>query len=157
MPPPADEQPIPILIAEDSQYDRMILAEAFEQLNLAVTLTFVTDGEEVLDYLRGITAALGVRPSAMILPALVLMDLNMPRMGGLDTLKAMRADLILRALPVIVLTTSDEPRQVALAYANGVNSFLTKPWRFEDLVALLDSFGAFWLRASKLPDIAAIV
>jgi CheY-like chemotaxis protein len=157
MPPPADRQPIAILIAEDSQHDRMILAEAFEQLDVAVTLTFVADGEELLDYLRRRTADIGAIPTALILPALILMDLNMPRMNGIDTLKALRTDPMLRALPVIVLTTSEQPRQIALAYANGVNSFLTKPWQFEELVTLLDSFGAFWLRGAKLPDIAAIL
>ena len=138
-------------MAEDNKYDRMILEQAFSELDFNVRLHFVNDGEDVLDYLRCRNAyeAEGAAPR----PALVLMDLNMPRMNGHEAVRALRADDALRVLPVIVLSTSDNPAQIALAYANGANAFMTKPAHFEDVVALLRTFGEFWLTIVRLPSI----
>ncbi|MGE0222670.1 MAG: response regulator [Acetobacteraceae bacterium] len=146
-------QRIVVLVAEDNQYDRLILQEAFAELGLDIDLQFVSDGEEVLDYLRRRNgyAADDAAPT----PTLVLMDLNMPRMNGHDAVREIRADPILRVLPVIVLSTSDSPRQIAQAYANGVNAFMTKPGRFEDFVDLLRGFHAFWFEHARLPSLAS--
>ncbi len=143
------DEPFVILVAEDNKYDRMILEQAFAELDFKVRLRFVNDGEDLLDYLlrRNAYAAEGAAPR----PALVLMDLNMPRMNGHDAVRALRAIDALRPLPVIVLSTSDNPAQIALAYANGVTAFMAKPGRFEDVVELLRMFGEFWLTAARLP------
>jgi two-component system response regulator len=142
-------KPIAILVAEDSKYDRMILEQAFSEIDSNVRLYFVNDGEDALDYLRSRNAyaAAGAAPR----PALLLMDLNMPRMNGHEAVRALRADNTLRVLPVIVLSTSDDPVQIAEAYANGVNAFMTKPGHFDDVVALLRKFSEFWLTAIHLP------
>ena len=142
-------EPIAIVVAEDNKYDRMILAEAFREVGLNVTLSFVSHGEELLDYLRGRYGH--AEAQATPRPSLILMDLNMPRMDGNEALKRIRADAALRKLPVVVLSMSDSSRQIAEAYDNGANAFMTKPGHFDDLVRMLRSFGHFWLREAKLP------
>jgi CheY-like chemotaxis protein len=146
-------QPITILVAEDSKYDRMILQQAFGELGLNVSLHFVDNGEAVLDYLhrRNAFAVAATSPR----PALVLMDLNMPRMNGQETLLAIREDEALRSLPVIVLSTSDSPKQIDQAYKNGVNAFVTKPGRYDEFVDLVSRLGAFWLTTARLPGVSA--
>jgi two-component system response regulator len=148
-PPSSETDPAVILVAEDSKYDRMILEEAFKEVGCDVGLRFVTDGEDALDYLhrRNRYTAAGAAPR----PLLLLLDLNMPRMDGSEALRALRADAELRALPVIILSTSDNPRQIVQAYANGANAFMTKPGSFDEFVALLRGFAAFWLDIARLP------
>ncbi len=143
--------PFSILVAEDSAIDRMLLHEAFEELDFQVRLVFVGDGQELLDYLRERSPP--VIGEAARLPTLVLMDLNMPRMKGIEALIELRADASLRVLPVIALSTSNSPRQIAQAYACGVNAYLIKPEHFDDFVDLLKTFGSFWLRKAKLPNV----
>lgn len=142
-------EPLLILVAEDNKYDRMILEEVFVELGWTVAVRFVTNGEEVLDYLnrRNAYAAPAIAPR----PALILMDLNMPRMTGDEALREIRADPAFSMLPVIVLSTADSPKLIVQAYANGINAFMTKPGAFEEFVDLLRKFGAFWLDGAKLP------
>jgi CheY-like chemotaxis protein len=144
---------VSILVAEDNKYDQLILQAAFDELALPVRLTFVGNGEDVLDYLHRRNGY--VTPESAPRPDLILMDLNMPRMNGNDTVIAIRADTDLRLLPVIALSTSDNPRQITQAYANGVNAFMTKPGRFDDFVELLRRFSDFWLCSARLPRLDA--
>ena len=144
-------EPFSIVVAEDNKYDRLILEEAFKELDLNVTLSFVSHGEELLDYLHGQNAY--AEQSTPPRSSLVLMDLNMPRMNGTEALKRIRADAKLRKLPVMVLSTSENPLQIAQAYDNGANAFMTKPGHFDDLLEMLRSFGAFWLHEAKLPNL----
>jgi CheY-like chemotaxis protein len=148
---PQPRDPPLILVAEDNKYDRLILQEVFAELGWNVSLRFVTNGEEVMDYLnrRNTFAAPNTAPR----PVLVLMDLNMPRLTGNEALRLIRADPALCMLPVIVLSTADSPKLVIQAYANGINAFMTKPGAFEEFVDLLRRFGAFWLEGAKLPII----
>lgn len=149
MPQPPDDGPPSIVVAEDSAFDRMLLERAFGELDFAVRLTFVGDGEELLDFLR--RAAAAAADDHVALPRLVLLDLSMPRMKGLEALVHLRADPRLRMLPVIALTSSNGSGQIAQAYANGVNAFLTKPDQFDDFVDMLRAFGTFWLQTASLP------
>jgi CheY-like chemotaxis protein len=155
MQPAAKSTPIAVLVAEDSELDRMLLREAFEELSFDVDLSFVGDGEELFDYLRRRNAYAAEKSIPM--PALILMDLNMPRMKGLDAVKELRADSVLRTLPVIVPTTSSSPKQIAQAFAAGVNAYMTKPEQFSALLIMLEKFGDFWLRSSKLPDPSVLI
>jgi two-component system, response regulator len=145
--PPAE--PTAILVAEDNKFDRMILQQAFTELGLNVSLSFVGNGEEVLDFLHKRNAYATIIPSPP--PALILMDLNMPRMDGHETIRAIRRDKALDLVPVIVLSTSNNPQQIAQAYADGVNAFMTKPGPYDDFLDLLRKFGAFWLTGARLP------
>ena len=149
--PPPSEPSLPlVLVAEDSAHDRIIIEEAFREAGIAATLRFVEDGEELLDYLqrRGRYAGGdGVAPW----PAVVLLDINMPKVNGHEAMRAIRADPLLRELPVVALSTSDSPKQIAQAYAVGVNSFLTKPPRFPAFVELIRLFAGYWLLGVRLP------
>jgi CheY-like chemotaxis protein len=146
-------EPTQILVAEDNKYDRMILQQAFTELGLNVSLNFVDNGEEVLDFLHQRNAY--ATPARSPRPVLVLMDLNMPRMNGQEALRAIRQDETLLRLPVVVLSTSNNPSQIAQAYANGVNAFMTKPGPYGDFLDLLRKFGAFWLTGAQLPSPSA--
>lgn len=138
-----------VLVAEDSKYDRMILQQAFDEVGASVTLRFVADGAELLDYLCRRNAYSG--EGAAIRPDVILLDLNMPRMDGNEALRQIRADVALRMLPVVVLSTSDNRKQVVQAHVDGVNAFMTKPGRFEDLLDMVTKFVAFWRDTARLP------
>lgn len=141
--------PVIVLVAEDNKYDRLILAEVFGELGFNVHLHFVVDGEEMLDYLHGRNQYAG--EGAAPRPDLILLDLNMPRMDGHEAVKLLRNDEALHMLPVIVLSTTNNPRQIAKAYANGVNAFLTKPDRYDEFLDIVGKMGNFWFRAAVLP------
>jgi CheY-like chemotaxis protein len=139
-----------VLVAEDSAIDRLIIEEAFEESGVEATLHFVEDGEELLDYLRRRgDYALGGKLAPR--PAIVLLDINMPKLNGHEVLREIRLDQQLRDLPVVALSTSDSPKQIAQAYAVGVNSFLTKPGKFSEFVKLIRLFGTYWLEGARLP------
>jgi CheY-like chemotaxis protein len=140
-----------IVVAEDSHHDRLIIEEVFSAAEVGVELRFVENGEELLDYLlrRGAYAA----GDAMApWPAIVLLDINMPKVNGHEAMRAIRAHPLLRHLPVVALSTSDSPKQIAQAYALGVNSFMTKPARFDSFVDLIRKFAAYWLTGVRLPQ-----
>lgn len=145
-------RPLPVvLVAEDSEHDRLIIAEAFKEAVILAELRFVEDGEELLDYLRRTGAYADGAGRDAPWPAVVLLDINMPKVNGHEAMRAIRADARLRDLPVIALSTSDSPKQIALAYSLGVNSFLTKPARFPDFVKLMRLFAGYWLEGVRLP------
>lgn len=147
---PRPSRPV-ILVAEDSEHDRLIVEEVFREAGVDADLRFVEDGEDLLDYLRhrGAYAAGGALAPW---PAVVLLDINMPKVNGHEAMRFIRADPLLRTLPVVALSTSDSPKQIAQAYALGVNSFLTKPARFDAYVDLMRKFAAYWLTGVRLPQ-----
>ncbi len=140
-----------VLVAEDSEHDRSIIEEAFREAGIQVELRFVEDGERLLDYLNGCADPTRADGRDAPWPAVVLLDINMPKVNGHEAMRAIRATPRLKDLPVVALSTSDSPKQIAQAYAVGVNSFLTKPARFEDFVNLMRLFGAYWLGGVRLP------
>ena len=140
---------IHILMAEDDPDDRMLVAEAFEEKRVTNSLSFVEDGEELLDYLnqRGKYSDSKRFPR----PDMILLDLNMPRMDGREALKVIKADPGLRSIPVIVLTTSQAEQDVLMSYDLGASSFITKPVTFEGLVDAIGVFDKYWVQIVKLP------
>ncbi len=147
--------PLALLVAEDSEIDRMLLRDTFDELNFNVELLFVGDGEELIDYLRRRNAYKNKQLSPT--PSLILMDLNMPRMNGMAALKILRADPSLCILPVIVLSTSTDPKQIAQAYAHGINAYLSKPERIDDMIEMIRKFGEFWFGGTQLPDPSSLL
>jgi CheY-like chemotaxis protein len=141
--------PITILMADDDADDRLMAQEALEEARLANELRFVTDGEELLDYLhrRGPYAAVGAAPQ----PGLILLDLNMPKKDGRQALKELKADPALRHIPVVVLTTSKAEEDILRTYDLGVNSFITKPVMFESLVDIMQTLARYWFEIVSLP------
>lgn len=136
-----------ILVAEDDADDRILLADAFAESGVPVKLEFTADGVELLERLLWRDAEPGVT-----LPDLVLLDLNMPRMDGRDSLRAIREQPRLRHLPVIVLTTSRAELDIRLSYQLGANSYVTKPRRFTELIAVLHSLERYWMDIVQLPS-----
>jgi CheY-like chemotaxis protein len=141
--------PISILVAEDDPDDRLMIEEAFEESRLANEVTFVGDGEELLACLRreGDFAALAGQP----FPGVILLDLNMPRKDGRETLRELKADPVLCRIPVVVLTTSRAEEDIVRTYGLGVSSFITKPVSFEGLVDAIRVLCRYWIEIVALP------
>ena len=138
-----------ILLVEDNPDDAELTRIAFEEAGSPHRLHVVLDGVEALDYLflRGRHAA---RQPA-VLPAMVLLDLNLPRLDGREVLQALRADPATRTLPVVVLTTSAEPLDVDDVYALGADSYIQKPVEFERFVETVRQIDAHWLAPEPRP------
>lgn len=136
-----------ILVAEDDADDRVLLSDAFAESGVEVSIEFVADGVELM-------ARLAERDLAAdeVLPDLVLLDLNMPRMDGREALRAIRDSERLRHLPAIILTTSNAELDIRLSYQLGANSYVTKPRRFEELITVLRSLERYWMDIVQLPS-----
>ena len=141
--------PIPILIADDDEEDRVLAKEALIEARLANDLRFVADGEELMDYLRG--QGRYAAPGAAPRPGLLLLDIKMPKMDGFECLRAIRADPALRQIPVVVLTTSRAEEDIYRSYDLGVNSFVSKPVTFDGLVDAMRTIGRYWFQIVALP------
>jgi CheY-like chemotaxis protein len=137
-----------LLLAEDDDDDYMLIQDAFRDSLIANDLVRVCDGEELLAYLRR-TGEYATRANRD--PAIILMDLNMPKMDGRTALREIKSDAALRHYPVIVLTTSKTEEDVLRSYQIGVNAFMQKPGSFETLVRALKSFENYWLQIVELP------
>jgi CheY-like chemotaxis protein len=142
-------KPITILMADDDADDRQLTREAFEESRLANDLRFVEDGEELLDYLyrRGKYADPDTSPR----PGIILLDLNMPRKDGREALQIIRGDPRLRAIRVIILTTSKAEEDMLRSYDLSAASYITKPVTFERLVEVVRTLGKYWLEIVELP------
>ena len=139
-----------ILLVEDNADDIELTRIAFAEAQLDHRLDVVRDGAEALDYLfaRGTHAH---RDPAR-LPAIVLLDLNLPKVDGREVLQAIRASEATRNLPVVVLTTSTEPFDVDASYALGANSYIRKPVDFERFVWAVKQVGLYWLMLNHAPE-----
>lgn len=131
-----------ILVVDDSVADVRLLREAAREEAIPADLLAVGDGEQALAHLRGG----GERPD------LVLLDLNLPGRDGRDVLQAIKTDPALKSIPVIVLSTSSSPADVADCYALHANSYLVKPMGLDDFGALVRALDVFWLRMAQLPN-----
>ena len=140
------KQNIEVLLVEDSPSDAMLTIEALREGCVTERLHHVEDGVEALAYLRREGKYADARR-----PDVVLLDLNMPRKNGHEVLKEIRADDRLQFLPVIVLTTSDDERDVLEAYGENANCYITKPVDLKAFVRAMQSLGDFWLKWVTLP------
>jgi CheY-like chemotaxis protein len=140
---------ITILMADDDQDDCLLVSKAFQASRLCNDLRFVKDGEELMDYLyqRGAYADKALAPR----PGLILLDLNMPKKDGREALREIKSDPDLRAIPVVVLTTSKEEEDVLRSYDLGANSYVSKPVTFQGLVDVVKSLGNYWFEIVELP------
>lgn len=132
-----------ILLVEDNPDDAELTRIAFAEAGGDYHLRVVPDGAQAVAYLRGCTTA--------ELPALVLLDLNLPKLNGREVLQAIRAESTTRNLPVVVLTTSAEPFDVDKVYALGANSYIQKPVDFERFVDVVRQIGLYWLDLNQPP------
>jgi CheY-like chemotaxis protein len=142
-------KPSTILVAEDDDDDYLLTEHALREAKLLNPLARVTDGQELMDYLerRGPFRDRGRYPP----PALILLDLNMPRKDGREALHDIKGNEVLRHLPVVVLTTSKAEEDIVRSYDLGVNSFIIKPVTFGGLVEAVRVLGRYWFELVKLP------
>ncbi len=139
-----------ILVAEDREDDVLLIRQAFARAHIPNPLFVVRDGEEVISYLEG--QGKYSNRAEYPLPDLLLLDLKMPRVNGFEVIAWVRSQPSLAALRILVLTSSDEIRDVNQAYHLGANSFLVKPHDFDDFIELSRIMEEFWLKKSKAPD-----
>jgi len=138
---------ITILMADDDPDDRMLMKQALADNNLPNVIEFVENGVELMDFLRQTGKFEGEKKAK---PGLILLDLNMPKMDGREALRLLKSDQEFRRIPVIVLTTSKAEEDIFKAYDLGVNSFICKPVRFQELVEVTSEIGNYWLRTVAL-------
>jgi CheY-like chemotaxis protein len=142
-----------ILLAEDNPKDVDLTSRALAASNLANRLVVARDGVEALDYLRGEGVFADRDPEQ---PAVVLLDIKMPRKDGLEVLREIREDPKLRRLPVVILTSSREEQDLVTGYDLGANAYVVKPVDFEEFIRAVRELGVFWaLINERPPEIAS--
>ncbi len=142
-----DEKPVEILLVEDDIADIELVKECLKKSPSAVNLNVVTNGEEAMKYLNN----QGVYAQASK-PQLILLDLNMPKKDGRQTLAEIREDDKLKTIPVIVVTTSESEADIEKVYRLGANSYVTKPFDLEKFCHMIHTICEFWLKTAKLPQ-----
>jgi CheY-like chemotaxis protein len=142
-------EPADILLVEDSPEDRELTMRALTKRRLANNIIAVEDGAEALDFLfaRGRYAD----RANMERPRLVLLDLKLPKVDGIEVLRQIRGDPRLHTMPVVALTSSSEQRDIVNTYDLGVNSFITKPVEFEDFQRAVEEIGMYWMLLNRPP------
>jgi len=137
-----------ILLAEDNPEDVELTLAALEENQLANEVVVVRDGAEALDYLY-LRGAYATRPEGH--PAVVLLDLKMPKVDGLEVLRHLKADAGLRSIPVVMLTSSREESDLVESYRLGVNAYVVKPVEFREFIAAVKNLGLFWAVLNEPP------
>lgn len=145
----SDDHGIIILMADDDDDDYLLTQKALKQSKLLNTLHRVRDGEELVQYLRH--EGEYADEQAYKRPGVILLDLNMPRKDGREALKEIKSDPDLNDIPVVVFTTSKAEEDIYKSYKLGVNSFITKPVTFENLVQVMQALGKYWFEIVELP------
>lgn len=138
-----------ILLVEDNPDDEALTIRALKRKNILNNVAVARDGAEALDFLFGVGKHEGRDPS--VLPELILLDLNLPKISGLDVLRKIRENGNTRLLPVVVLTTSDEERDKIESYRLGANSYIRKPVDFEQFSEAILQLGVYWLVLNQGP------
>ena len=134
--------PIRILLIEDDPAHAEIVRRNFAEFRVANTVTHLEDGQAALDYLLGEAGAL---------PDLILLDLRLPKVDGLEVLRRLRDDPVTRRIPTVILTTSKAEQDVMAAYDHGAGSYLVKPVDLPQFTSLLETFGFYWLAWNQYP------
>jgi len=144
-------EPILVMLVEDNADHAELVIRTLEEHRITNKVRHFLDGQSALDYLfhRGEFS----NPAANARPHVILLDLRLPRVDGIDVLKAIKEDDHLKSIPVVVLTTSEAEKDVAKAYYNHANSYLVKPVGFEEFKRLMDDLGFYWLSWNTSPEI----
>lgn len=139
-----------ILLVEDNPQDEKLILRALRKVNLANQVDVVRDGQQALDYLFREGEFAG--REGVDLPAIVLLDIGLPRVSGLEVLKRLRGDQRTHLQPVVILTSSDEERDRLASYEDGANSFVCKPLDFSEFAEEVARLGIYWLAINKPPQ-----
>lgn len=143
---------VEVLLVEDNPTDAELCTRALKKSNLANKLVWVKDGAEALDFIFA-KGAYSER-TGMTVPKVILLDLRLPKVDGMEVLRQIKADPRTRTIPVVVLTSSKEDRDVAQSYQLGVNSFISKPVEFDEFAKTVSELGLYWLLMNH-PPVAA--
>lgn len=138
-----------LLLVEDNAQDEMLTMRALHKVNLANQVQVVRDGQQALDFVFG--EGEFARDHQVEVPAIVMLDLNLPRIGGLDVLARLRGDPRTATVPVVILTSSDEERDRLRSYEGGCNSFVRKPLDFTEFAQTVARLGVYWLMTNEPP------
>ena len=140
-----------VLLVEDNATDVLLIRRAFDKARMGNPVQVVGDGDAAVEYLSG--TGRYVDRKQFPLPILILLDLKLPRRSGLEVLEWLRAQDALRRLPVVMLTSSGQPRDVNTAYDTGVNSYLVKPVEFNALFDMLKTVSLYWVMFNTKPHL----
>jgi two-component system, response regulator len=140
---------VEILLVEDNQTDAELAIRALKKRNLANSIEWVKDGAEALDFIfaTGKYAERNINNT----PKIILLDLRLPKVDGLEVLRKIKSDERTKKIPVVILTSSNEDRDIAESYKLGVNSYITKPVEFDNFSETVSKLGFYWLLMNKPP------
>ncbi|MBW4534518.1 MAG: response regulator [Pleurocapsa minor HA4230-MV1] len=150
-----------ILLVEDNPDDRELMKLAFAQGEIPHNLIIVADGIEALNYLQrqvdnqSEIGELGDL-SVATMPALVMLDLNLPRINGIEVLRRIRANSYTQIIPVVIISSSNEPQDLVDSYINGCNSYIRKPINFTQLQTFVREISTYWLTVNQLPPVFGV-
>jgi len=137
-----------IILVDDNPKDAELSLEALSRNNLANHVVVLHDGDELLDYLKCRGNYQGRKPDQ---PAVVLLDIKMPRKDGIEALREIKSDPALRSIPIVMLTSSREEPDLQACYDLGVNAYVVKPVNFKEFVSAVRRLGVFWALVNELP------
>jgi len=138
-----------ILLVEDNPQDEMLILRVLKRINLANCIDVVRDGQQALDYL--FNQGEFHQPAGRELPTVILLDIGLPRLSGLEVLARLRGDQRTRLVPVVILTSSDEERDRLRSYQCGANSFVRKPLDFAEFAETVARLGVYWMITNQPP------
>jgi two-component system response regulator len=140
-----------ILLVEDNRDDEDLTLRALRKANIVNEVIVTRDGQEALDFLFGSGKYAGRQPPAM--PGVVLLDLKLPKLNGIDVLHRLRSDPRTRLIPVVILTSSSEEEDMLKSYESGANSYVRKPVEFPAFVAAVTQLGIYWMLLNQSPPV----
>lgn len=140
-----------LMLVEDNPDDEELTLLAFERNNISSEVVVAHDGVEALDYLFG-TGIYNARDMS-VMPALILLDLQLPRINGLEVLRRLRADNRTKLIPVVILTTSNEEQDLINSYSLGCNSYIRKPVDYDQFLTAVHQLGMYWLILNEAPPV----
>jgi len=150
-----------ILLVEDNPDDRELMKLAFAQGEITHNLIVVSDGIEALDYLqrhdRNRNSEAEGDFSLAGMPSLIMLDLNLPKINGIEVLRRIRASPRIRLLPVVIISSSNEPQDLIDSYINGCNSYIRKPIHFTQLQNFVKEISTYWLTVNQLPPVFGVL
>lgn len=140
---------VEILLVEDNVYDAEMTIRALKKVNLANKLVHLQDGEEAINFLFGKEQYAGRNISNT--PRVILLDIKMPKVDGIEVLKQIKSNQATRMIPVVIMTSSKEEQDVVASYRLGVNSYVVKPVEFEGFARAVSELGLYWLLTNEAP------
>ena len=144
----SDLDDVEVLLVEDNRHDAELMMRALKKAKFFNKLHWAQDGVEALEFVR--CSGAYVNRNDLIPPKLILLDLKMPRLNGIDVLRELKANERTRSIPIVMLTSSNEDRDIVESYRLGANGFVTKPIEFADLMDAVAKLAAFWLGLNRV-------